>query len=85
MNGIVVLVLLVLNIPVYKFLFKFFFDDIDEFYECLRYLFTPDIISLFRREYWKDHRHEFKLGIYIFCCASIVGFEYLIISGIFLD
>ena len=46
-------------------LFGFFFDGLDDFLECVRYYFTPDILSLFRGEYSEDWWAELKLGLWI--------------------
>lgn len=79
MKVILIIFLLVLNIPVYKYLFNKFFDTIYDFNECLRYLLTHDLISLSRGEYLKDQWHETKFMFFIFCCISAVGIEYLVI------
>lgn len=46
-------------------LFSLFFDGLDDFLECVRYYFTPDIVSLFRGEYSEDRWSEIKLGVWI--------------------
>lgn len=82
MKGIIILVLLIINIPVYKCISKLFFEDYDDFLQSIRYSFTPDLFSLFKGEYWKDRVSEMKLGFFIFSCAIVVIFEYLIITSI---
>jgi hypothetical protein len=62
LSFIIVIVLIVLNIPLYKLIFKLFFKDSEDFSESLKYSFTPDIISLFRGEYWKDQMGQAKLS-----------------------
>ena len=52
-------------------LFPVLFGDKDEFMTCLKFWVTPDIISLFRGEYWADHWAEFKLFIWLGCAAAI--------------
>lgn len=79
MKVVLIILLLVFNIPVYKRLFNLFFYDLFDFKECLRHLATPDFMSLFVGEYWKDKWNEFKVMFYFFCCVMIVGIEYLII------
>ncbi len=49
-----------------KLSFKFFFNDMDDLYECIKYWLTPDIISMFRREYVHDWWAELKLFIWLF-------------------
>ncbi len=80
MKVILIIVLIVVNIPIYKYLFNVFFEGIDDFKESLRYLLKPDIISLFEGEYWKDRGHEFKLALFIFSCVVIVWLEYVFVS-----
>ncbi|MEK4260439.1 MULTISPECIES: hypothetical protein [Paenibacillus] len=52
MSLVMIILLLFLNIPVYRFLFRVFFVDNDDYNESIRHTFTPNIISLFRGEYW---------------------------------
>lgn len=81
--GFVIIALIVFNIfTVYKFLFRIFFKDSDYFNESVRYAFTPDIISLFKGEYWKDRVSEFTLGMFIISCVFATMIEYFIIKGI---
>jgi len=44
--------------------FKIFFDDFDEFVNCLRFWFQPDIISIFRGESFDDFWREIKLLVW---------------------
>mgnify|MGYP000448158345 CR=1 FL=1 len=50
-------------------LFKPMFGTFGDFWECLKFWLTPDLISLCRgrEEYWADHWAEFKLAVWIFC------------------
>ncbi len=83
MSGFIVLILIIINsFTVYKFIFNHFFIDYDDFQESLRYIFTPDFISFFRGEYWKDRIGEFKFGFFIIICAIVTIVEYWIINGI---
>lgn len=47
------------------FLYKIIFSGKEDFFDCVKFWFTPDIISLFRGEYWGDHWAEFKLIIWL--------------------
>ena len=60
--GVVVLVLL----------FKPIFGGLDEFLQCVKFWFTPDIISLFRGEYTEDWLSEMKLGLWL-AAGGIAG------------
>lgn len=45
-------------------LFRPIFGDAGEFRDCLRYSFTPDLISMFRGEWLEDIVKSFKLSLY---------------------
>lgn len=79
---LLIVILLVLNIPIYRKIFYFIFRDSDDFRESVRYSFTPDIFSLLRGRYWKDQMGELKLSIFIVACIAVVAFEYLIIGSL---
>ncbi len=53
------------TVGVLVLLFKPVFGNKSEFFRCLRYYFTPDIISLFRGKYWQDQWAELKLGLWL--------------------
>ena len=83
MGAIIVIILIFINIfTVYRLLFNIIFGNADEFEKSVRYSLTPDIISLFRGEYWKDQVGEFKIGIFIITCIIATIVEYRVISGI---
>ncbi|WP_234340163.1 hypothetical protein [Gorillibacterium timonense] len=78
------LVLLVANIPVYRYLFRVFFGSRDEFREAVKYSFTPDLLSLFRGRYWKDQFGEAKLSFFFFCCVMAVVVEFVVLRSLLL-
>jgi len=83
MGGIITFALIIINIfTMYRFIFGIIFSNREGFYESVRYSLIPDIISLFRGEYWKDWINEFKLGIFIFLCVMATLIEYWIVSAI---
>ena len=84
MNTTVLGVLIVVNIPVYYLFWKWLFGSWEEFWECLRFWLTPDIISAFRGEYFEDFWSEMKLAWWLLVCAFAVGVEYFIIARFFL-
>ena len=63
-------ILAVANIPVYWLFWKAFFKSWSDFAECLRFWLTPNIISMFRGEYWEDRHAEFKLLWFVLTCAA---------------
>ncbi|SNT15296.1 hypothetical protein SAMN05446037_104521 [Anaerovirgula multivorans] len=82
MNVAIVLILIPVNIPIYKFFFKTFFSGTEDFNESLRYSFTPDLISLFRGEYWKDRFAQMKLSFFLLSCGLVTFMEYAMITSI---
>lgn len=82
-NVFLVLILIFVNIPLYKKIFYYIFEDVEDFRESLRFSFTPDMFSLFRREYVRDQVGEFKLGGFFISCIFVVGFEFFILGSIF--
>lgn len=62
-----------------KLLFRLFFDDSEEFWECVRYSFTPDVFSLFKGEYWEDKFKSLKLGVFLAIC---IGAGALVFQGL---
>lgn len=80
MKILLFIIIAAVNIPVYKKIFKLFFDSMDDFNESMRYVFTPDIISLFRREYIKDWNGELKVQFFFLSCIIMVFLEYFILS-----
>ncbi|NOU94210.1 hypothetical protein GC093_13425 [Paenibacillus sp. LMG 31456] len=79
---LIVIILLIINYPVYKLLYRLFFYDADEFDESVRYSFTPNFISFFRGEYWEDKMSTFKLQMYIFSCIIIIFLEFILFNKI---
>lgn len=73
-------ILFVLNIPIYKWIFRRIFDNVDDLKQSVKYSFTPDIISLFRGRFWKDQFGELKLSVFCFCCLLIFVIECVVVT-----
>ncbi|MBM81667.1 MAG: hypothetical protein CMJ78_13895 [Planctomycetaceae bacterium] len=56
-----------IGMAVLTLLFKPFFGNWEEFADCVRFWFTPDLFSLVRGEAVHDFVAELKLGIWFFC------------------
>lgn len=82
LNAIIVIVLLIVNIPLYKIIFRLIFRDYDDFEEAVKYSFTPDIYSLFKGRYWKDQIGEAKLSFFALACIIAIVVEYSIIKAL---
>lgn len=74
-NTYLILVLVILNIPFYLFLGKMFFRDWAGFFECVKFTFKPDILSLLSDEYYEDGWSSLKLLVYMIFCGMMVWAE----------
>lgn len=83
MKILLFIIIAAVNIPVYKKVFNFFFESMEDFNESMRFVFTPDLISLFRREYINDWYGEMKVSFFLLTCVFIVFLQYFILSRIF--
>ena len=53
-------------------LFRVFFSDLDNFFECLRFYFQPDWLSAFRGEWVEDKWSTMKLFVWV-CLSAAAG------------
>jgi len=74
----------VLNIPLYLFLGKIFFNGWEGFGEAIMYWFKPDLWSWMSGEGFEDMMAEIKLAIFFAVCALVVYGEFQLVSG-FID
>lgn len=74
-------VLAIVNIPLYLGLGYVLFGDWQGFWDCVRYWFTPDWVSLFRGEYWEDCWSEAKLFLFAALCLLALYGEYRFFFG----
>lgn len=63
-------------------LFKPFFGGSEDFFDCLRYTFQPDMISWIQGEWGEDFWAELKMGAWLACgfaagAATYAGIEKL--------
>ncbi|KGX87662.1 hypothetical protein [Pontibacillus marinus] len=68
---------------IFRSVFRMFFEDMDDFFECVRFDFQPDLFSFFKGELKRDWEAEFRLGTFFFLCGAVVFIEFLILKGIF--
>lgn len=54
-------------------LFTLLFESREEFFECVKFWFTPDIVSALRGNYFEGSWAEFKLWIWI-VASVLVGY-----------
>ena len=79
------IVLGVVNIPIYVLIGKVIFGCWSDFLEAVKFWLTPDSLSMFRGEYTDDIWAELKLGFLIGVCGACVYFEYLFIQKVFMN
>jgi hypothetical protein len=72
-------VLAVLNVPVYILIGRQMFEDWQDFWECVRFYLTPDLLSAIRGERWDDLWAELRLFFFLAVCAIVVGAETLVV------
>ena len=77
MNVTLIIILAVANVPIYLLVGKTWFGGWRGFVESLRFWFTPDIVSLFRGEYWQDHAESFRLITFLALCVGLIAAEYV--------
>lgn len=78
-----IFVLIILNMPLYKYVFKKIFISKEDFQEAVKFTLTPDIFSLFKGRYFSDRIGEYKIGMFIFICCLTIFLEYSILDMIF--
>lgn len=70
-------ILIILNIPVFLFSFKFFLPNSKEVNMALWYSFKPDLMSLFQGELHKDLRYERLLKAPFLAAGVLIVIEYV--------
>ncbi|MBL1217920.1 MAG: hypothetical protein D8M59_10545 [Planctomycetes bacterium] len=81
----ILIVLAVLNCPVYWLAWRVIFGSWDAFWEAVRYAFQPDLISLFTGQWGEDWYNEMKLGLFFAICVGMVAGQYYLITVVFGD
>jgi hypothetical protein len=66
------IILMVANLPLYWLVGWVLFKDWDNFWDCIKFWLTPDIISLFRGEWIEDQWAQMKLFVWLALCAGAV-------------
>lgn len=68
---------MILNVPIVRWLWKQFFDDMDHFLECLHYLWQWDLLSAWKGEYWYDVNMSMKIKFFFSLVGVIILLEYI--------
>ncbi len=77
------IILGIVNIPLYFAIAWTIFGTREDFIEAIRFLVTPDMLSLFRGEYMEDRWETIKLLFWAVSCAACVFGEAWLIDKAF--
>ena len=66
-----------LNIPVYRWAWRFCFGTLEEFEICLHYVMEFQLISLFKYEFHNNAYATFKVGLFVLICGGIIALEFV--------
>lgn len=73
-----VIVLFLLNIPIFKLIYSYSLENKEGAKESFKYLFTPDLFSFIKGEYAKDRAAELRIYLFLFLCFIIIAVEFII-------
>jgi hypothetical protein len=76
MNYTGLVILIILNTPLYFLYGKIFFKTWDDFGEAISYLITPWIITTLQGEHWNRWYVGTKFAIWLGFCIGTVYLEY---------
>jgi hypothetical protein len=65
MSIFIVMIPLLVALTVGKLVFRLVFDGTNDFWDCVRFSLTPNIISLFRGQFSEDIRKSMRLGFFM--------------------
>jgi len=77
---IVIIVLTLLNVPLYLWLGRAVFGGWQGFFDCIVFWFKPDLWSFLQGEWYEDFVAELKLGVFFALCAGLVAAEFLLLT-----
>lgn len=63
-------------------LFKLFFNDRADFFECVKYCLKPDFFSWLDKDLQRDYCKSLKFGFYISICAALGFVAYLCVDSL---
>lgn len=65
MSIVVIMIPLLVALTVGKLVFRHVFVSTEDFWDCVRFSFTPNLISLFRGQFSEDIRKSMKLALFM--------------------
>lgn len=83
MSTAALVILLIVNLPVFWLFGWVLFREWDEFADCVRFWLTPDILSAFRGEFINDMWAEMRLGLWVALCGGAIYGEYYLLAKYF--
>jgi hypothetical protein len=82
MNPILIAAAVAIDIPLFWGIYKLFFRDLDELFEVIGYVITPDFWSFLKGEFGADFFAELKFGLFMFILGAIVFTEFALIQSL---
>ena len=82
MNKTLLVVLAIVNAPVYVVLANAMFGGGGGLLQALRFWAVPDLISALRGEFWEDRWQTMKLGVWLVLCGGLVYSEYHVLTHV---
>ena len=70
-------VIIPLNIPIYRWAWRFCFGTMDEFETCLQYVMEFQLVSLFKLESHRNAYASFKVALFVLICGGIIALEFV--------
>ena len=68
-------VIIPLNLPIFRWAWRVCFGSMEEFERCIQYVFSFQIVSLFRFELHHNTYARFKVGLFLAICIGVVAIE----------
>jgi hypothetical protein len=82
---IILIILLVLDVPLFLYLGSLIFGGWAGFYESIKWSLIPDFLSLLAGKLLKDMKNELKLSLFLSICLVILFLEMLFVVEFILD
>ena len=79
-HPLLLIILVVANGPLYRAIGSLLFENADDVQDAVYYWLIPDIIALFRRNWWEEQWAGFRLGIFAVVSGLTVAAEYTAIT-----
>ena len=81
-NLLIVIILVFLNRPIYRYLYKLNFKDDDEYDTNIKRVFTPNVFQNPKESKKRDYGGETRAIIYIFLCGGVTYLEWVMLLSL---